>query len=954
MEPSKPAPSKTSQRQTAEGVRERDWSKLIILAFGAGFLIMNPLGGLSSQAHAGQTVTLPQDCSSPVSGTLTEDDDDNVGGGDNDDTLVFPWSPGAKVTLIVQRSTGTGNDYKFRIDDWNTDGSWTYVFDPAGSLGVDGNVPVTGLTVVASNTDATGSGTKEWRLRNRSNTDGQVLSYSATCELPTPAFSAVKASVDTSYSAVGDTLDYTITVTNTGNVTLTGLAISDPLTSDEVCPVTSLAPGAQTICTASYTVTQNDIDLGKVDNIASVDTNETASQDTETVTINAVQTKTLTATKASVDTSYSKIGDTLDYTITLTNTGNVTLTGLTISDSLTSDEACPVTSLAPGAQSICTASYTVTQEDIDVGKVDNTASIGTNETDPQNTNTVTITAAQTKTLTAVKASVDTSYNAVDDTLDYTITVTNTGNVTLTGLTISDPLTSDESCPVASLAPGAQSVCTASYTITQNDINAGKVDNTASVDTNETDPQNTNQVTITAAQTKALTAVKASADTGYTAVGDTLDYTITVTNTGNVTLTGLTINDPLTSDEACPATILDPGAETICTASYTVTQSDIKSGQVDNIASVDANEINPQDTNPVSIFYSGLPVDDLVRDEFESLTYNFVAQRLNLIASNTPHLSWKVNRVANESGAKSNGFNVTGENGTVVGDFAFSSAALRNAVSGDGIVPASAGAQDGSGVHFWIEGQFALYNDAREDENAEGDFFVGYAGVDVAVTDAIHIGIMGQLDWMSENGEDDARVEGTGWMVGPYLSAEIASNLFLDVRAMGGQSDNSIRQSVIGIDYDGDFQTDRWLAEAALSGNYAFDALTVTPDLKVLYMREDYSAYDVDSALDSVEIGGNAVTLAQLSGGLRASHLIVTEMMLLRPYAAGRLFWNIDNPGELTVDGEYVSTEDFRGAVTLGIDASAAGMQFGLEGTYDGLFADNDTAIGGQLSFGYQF
>jgi hypothetical protein len=82
--------------------------------------------------------------------------------------------------------------------------------------------------------------------------------------------------------------------------------------------------------------------------------------------------------------------------------------------------------------------------------------------------------------------------------------------------------------------------------------------------------------------------------------------------------------------------------------------------------------------------------------------------------------------------------------------------------------------------------------------------------------------------------------------------------------------------------------------------------------------------------------------------------MVTDDMLLRPYVAGRLFWNIDNPGELTIDGEYISTDDVRGAVTLGLDASSDAMQFGIEGTYDGLFGDNDYAISGRLSFGYRF
>ena len=42
---------------------------------------------------------------------------------------------------------------------------------------------------------------------------------------------------------VGDVLNYTVTVTNTGNVTLTGVTVVDPLTGQNISGVT-LAPGA--------------------------------------------------------------------------------------------------------------------------------------------------------------------------------------------------------------------------------------------------------------------------------------------------------------------------------------------------------------------------------------------------------------------------------------------------------------------------------------------------------------------------------------------------------------------------------------------------------------------------------------------------------------------------------------------------------------------------------------
>lgn len=69
---------------------------------------------------------------------------------------------------------------------------------------------------------------------------------------------------------VGDTVDYTFFVQNTSTVTVTNVTISDPLPglSPIVCPVTTLAPGESMTCTATYTVTQADLDAGAIDNTA--------------------------------------------------------------------------------------------------------------------------------------------------------------------------------------------------------------------------------------------------------------------------------------------------------------------------------------------------------------------------------------------------------------------------------------------------------------------------------------------------------------------------------------------------------------------------------------------------------------------------------------------------------------------------------------------------------------
>ena len=48
------------------------------------------------------------------------------------------------------------------------------------------------------------------------------------------------------------------------------------------------------------------------------------------------------------------------------------------------------------------------------------------------------------------------------------------------------------------------------------------------------------------QTPALSIVKTADPTTVTAAGDTVDYSFVVTNTGNVTVTGITVTDTFTA------------------------------------------------------------------------------------------------------------------------------------------------------------------------------------------------------------------------------------------------------------------------------------------------------------------------------------------------------------------------------------------------------------------------
>src|SRR6185312_7801217 len=78
---------------------------------------------------------------------------------------------------------------------------------------------------------------------------------------------------------------------------------------------------------------------------------------------------------------------------------------------------------------------------------------------------------------------------------------------------------------------------------------GDIDNTVTADSNET-PPDTASAEVPIVRSAALDVTKTAAEANVDAAGDVIHYTIKVTNTGNVTLTGVSIDDPLLSDEDC--------------------------------------------------------------------------------------------------------------------------------------------------------------------------------------------------------------------------------------------------------------------------------------------------------------------------------------------------------------------------------------------------------------------
>jgi hypothetical protein len=167
-------------------------------------------------------------------------------------------------------------------------------------------------------------------------------------------------------------------------------------------------------------------------------------------------------------------------------------------------------------------------------------------------------------------------------VDYHFLVTNTGNVRLTGVALSNPTASGLNCPGTALDPAESMQCSTNYTVTQGDVDAGYVLNDATVSGSPRigDPVTATDSLEVSIPTRAAIAISAGTAHFPPGLPSPLEYDFDVTNSGNVTLTNVTISDPLLTSASCPQTVLVPGQTMSCVAVYALPQSVIDAGHAD--------------------------------------------------------------------------------------------------------------------------------------------------------------------------------------------------------------------------------------------------------------------------------------------------------------------------------------------------------------------------------------
>ncbi|MGJ8527888.1 autotransporter outer membrane beta-barrel domain-containing protein [Maritalea sp.] len=232
--------------------------------------------------------------------------------------------------------------------------------------------------------------------------------------------------------------------------------------------------------------------------------------------------------------------------------------------------------------------------------------------------------------------------------------------------------------------------------------------------------------------------------------------------------------------------------------------------------------------------------------------------------------------------------------------------------------------------IWSEGSFNIFNDHN---TQSGRFGVIHVGADYLLSDDVLLGAKAQIDWMNQAfASTNGKVEGTGFMVGPYATIALGENLFFDISGAWGMSQNAI--SPFGT-YTDHFSTSRWMLDGALSGMYVLDGWTVRPTLAFSYIDENQNPY-TDSL--NVRIPGQRVAQGEISFAPYVSYDIVLENGgVLTPWLEMKGHYAFQASGTLSSKSYSDALNGFSASIGTGVDwNSINGSSISVSGQYDGI------------------
>jgi uncharacterized repeat protein (TIGR01451 family) len=176
---------------------------------------------------------------------------------------------------------------------------------------------------------------------------------------------ALHTSVSSVTARAGETVTYTYELVNTGLVTLTAISASDDRLGAIDFGVSQLAPSASARASLSYTVVEGDLP-GPLTNLVTVTATSSLSGTvvaTDTASVSLSYRPRLLVQKT-VSAVGALPGEVVTYTYTINNMGDVSLSSVSATDDVLGPVTLGEATLAPGASTTGTLSYTVEAGDL--------------------------------------------------------------------------------------------------------------------------------------------------------------------------------------------------------------------------------------------------------------------------------------------------------------------------------------------------------------------------------------------------------------------------------------------------------------------------------------------------------------------------------------------------------------------------------------------------------------
>ncbi len=519
-------------------------------------------------------------------GIIHQNDTDSQGGGNQgvNTEVSLPC-----IALLVQCTGGIGENGAITYTGTVTNcGNNTLVGVTVTNFVNGGQFPVTFITNLLAGQISTFSGS--WVPSNPCNPSTASLSAQGIDQFTTHP-RTVTSAVDTTCSVAlspgikvtkacpaqpvspGQTLVFSGSVSNTGNVTLTNVVVVDnqPIANTVVFSSPSLAPGAIATFTGSYPAPTNcsvsDTLVATASSRCGVPVSDTASVTCPIIISPAISvTETCPVTPA-------VSGGSSTFSGLVRNSGNITLSNIVVvSDRPVANTVVfTAASLAPGASAnysgnftapmnVCSATTAVRASGINV-----CTGVGV-------TNIATATCPiSTQPAIAVSLLCPVALSTNGGPITYSGTVQNSGNVTLDNIVVTDSQSSPPTVlTLPSLAPGVSAPFTASFTAP---LNVCSVSSTVSAVGSDhcTQVVVSNSVSATCPLgTSPRIVVTENCSGSPVAPGGLLTYSGSVSNAGNIALTNVTVfNDRTGSTPVFATGILLPHTITNFTGSYTV-------------------------------------------------------------------------------------------------------------------------------------------------------------------------------------------------------------------------------------------------------------------------------------------------------------------------------------------------------------------------------------------------